>query len=369
MSKQSIFTPDSSSIGDNKLADEKMKDTWKMNTLKNLSFAEFMEQNPASFNLQIINTDDDCMLLVDEFYLSIEISDFAYLQVQRTFDEFLAFYQALAIKLSQVEWPDFLKESGAFGNRRRLIQETLEMIQDLLKTSFSDIEQLLGLIYVFFVDQKGLFIKQDVEEGTLRLRRDRSRSEESMNTSKSLMNVSERSKNLMEEYEKQMKMRKALKIKLNETPNKQVPKIRSQDDFYLTKSDQRKDDNSKKFLGFWTKKSSKKISSLTQGLDKLPQSNSEPTQISRTEAKIEIDTLIESLADASIWKNFHQDESHENSLYDFDKTDEVFQHQQYKSSQDNSRSRFYHESVTNASKTKQLLKLTKQEIPNFSGFM
>jgi len=108
---------------------------------------------------------------------------------------------------------------------------------------------------------------------------------------------------------------------------------------------------------------------LTQGLDKLPQSNSEPTQISRTEAKIEIDTLIESLADASIWRNFHQDESHENSLYDFDKTDEVFQHQQYKSSQDNSRSRFYHESVTNASKTKQLLKLTKQEIPNFSGFI
>jgi len=163
MSKQSIFTPDTSPIGDNKLADEKIKDAWEIKTLKNMSFTEFIEQNPASVNLQIINADDDCMLLVDEFYLSIEISDFAYLQVQRTFDEFLAFYQALAIKLSQVEWPDFLKESGAFGNRRRLIQETLEMIQDLLKTSFSDIEQLLGLIYVFFVDQKGIGIIKEMD--------------------------------------------------------------------------------------------------------------------------------------------------------------------------------------------------------------
>lgn len=61
--------------------------------------------------------------------------------------------------MPQVEWPDFLKESdisGAFGNRRRVIEETLQMIQNSLKTNSTVLEQLLGLIFVFFIDQKGI---------------------------------------------------------------------------------------------------------------------------------------------------------------------------------------------------------------------
>ena len=63
------------------------------------------------------------------------------------------------IKVPQVEWQDFLKESdisGAFGNRRRVIEETLQMIQNSLKTNPTVLEQLLGLIFVFFIDQKGI---------------------------------------------------------------------------------------------------------------------------------------------------------------------------------------------------------------------
>ena len=63
------------------------------------------------------------------------------------------------IKVPQVEWPDFLKESdisGAFGNRRRVIEETLQMIQNSLKANPTVLEQLLGLIFVFFIDQKGI---------------------------------------------------------------------------------------------------------------------------------------------------------------------------------------------------------------------
>ena len=60
-----------------------------------------------------------------------------------------------------------------------------------------------------------------------------------------------------------------------------------QEDLSLTKSDKKKEN---KFLGFWTK-SPKKVPPVAVSLDKLPQSNSEPSQ---TESKIEINTLIES---------------------------------------------------------------------------
>lgn len=105
--KQDIFTPDSSPIGANVLVDEKINDEWEMNTLKTLCFAEFLEQNPVSVNLQLINPSEH-MLFVDvifflylssdkekEFMVNIEILDFAHLQVTRTFDEFAAFYQAV----------------------------------------------------------------------------------------------------------------------------------------------------------------------------------------------------------------------------------------------------------------------------------
>ena len=73
------------------------------------------------------------------------------------------------------------------------------------------------------------------------------------------------------------------------------------------------------------------------------------------------------LADASIWKSFNKEESQENSMYE---TEESLQHHhQQKPIQDSLKSRFYHESTTNVPKTKQFLKLIKQEIPNFSGFM
>lgn len=55
-------------------------------------------------------------------------------------------------------------------------------------------------------------IQNDENQGIFPLRRDRSRSEESLNVNRNL-NISEKSKNLMEEYEKQMKM---IKGKVNQ---------------------------------------------------------------------------------------------------------------------------------------------------------
>jgi len=74
----------------------------------------------------------------------------------------------------------------------------------------------------------------------------------------------------------------------------------------------------------------------------------------------------------SIWKNFNKEESQENSsMYDLDKTEDSLLKP---SSETTTKSKFYPKSTsisttTTASKSKQLLKLIRQEIPNFSGFM
>jgi len=59
----------------------------------------------------------------------------------------------MVLKLPEVEWPDYMKESGSspvIDKRRKLIEEVLQIIQNLLKIKN---KSLLGLIYVFFIDQ------------------------------------------------------------------------------------------------------------------------------------------------------------------------------------------------------------------------
>jgi hypothetical protein len=51
-----------------------------------------------------------------------------------------------------------MKESGSspvIDKRKKLIEETLQILQNLLKIQSTQKEPLLGLIYVFFLDQNG----------------------------------------------------------------------------------------------------------------------------------------------------------------------------------------------------------------------
>jgi len=64
----------------------------------------------------------------------------------------------LVLNLPEVEWPDYMKESGSspvIDERRKLIEGTLQIIQNLLQIKSSQSESLLGLMYIFFIDQNG----------------------------------------------------------------------------------------------------------------------------------------------------------------------------------------------------------------------